>query len=468
MRKERIIIAAIMIVMLIIVSACEKSREHPNDIITIRGNVANSPFKKISLKYNDELLFSVIDSTGDFEFDVDSKSPLYLRLQLGKLGLPLYSEPGNVDSISCDEGFNKALVFEGNNSSINKYLLSKIHQYDKVNSELAEYYHLEANAYSIKMDSVFTHFQKVLNELVQKENNISEKFIVLENAQLLYKWASLKLSYPNGHKYFSKIEHVELPGSYNDYLQKLNLNDSALLAAPEYLSLLHSYLNNKLQKKRSNEITPTNSLGVAKLKMIPVLFTNQQVQDRLLIDVLRKVFTQNQRENIPELVSLHNSLCKSDVNKAEANNLFNSWKGLTKGNPAPQFSYTDMHGNNVSLKDYIGQYVCLDIWATWCSPCKREFPIIKEMVKKFEDENIVFISISVDEDKKLWKKAVDIYDLEGIQLFASNGWQSSIITNYNINSIPRFILIDTESNIVNVNAEYPSRGLSKQIEELLK
>lgn len=136
---------------------------------------------------------------------------------------------------------------------------------------------------------------------------------------------------------------------------------------------------------------------------------------------------------------------------------------LAKGKSSPAFSnYENFKGGTTSLSDLKGKYVYLDIWATWCGPCKREIPHLKNLEKDFHGKNIEFVSISVDNvdgrrgSHESWLKMVEEKQLGGIQLFADKDFKSDFIQAYNINSIPRFILVDPEGNIVEANALRPS------------
>ena len=129
------------------------------------------------------------------------------------------------------------------------------------------------------------------------------------------------------------------------------------------------------------------------------------------------------------------------------------------GAPSPKFvNYENFNGGSNSLDDFKGKFVYLDIWATWCAPCKAEIPYLKTLEKEFHDRNIEFISISVDRPQAYdtWRKMVEDEALTGVQLFADNNFESEFIQAYGINAIPRFILIDPEGNIVNANAKRPS------------
>jgi thiol-disulfide isomerase/thioredoxin len=128
------------------------------------------------------------------------------------------------------------------------------------------------------------------------------------------------------------------------------------------------------------------------------------------------------------------------------------------GKTSPVFeNYENLKGGTTSLGDLKGKYVYLDIWATWCGPCKMEMPYLKELEKDFHGKNIHFVSISIDKLNKhqAWKDMIADRELGGIQLFA--GEDQSFAMEYNITGIPRFILVDPAGKIVSANAPRPSQ-----------
>lgn len=142
-------------------------------------------------------------------------------------------------------------------------------------------------------------------------------------------------------------------------------------------------------------------------------------------------------------------------------------KALPKGAPSPDFvDYENFNGKRTSLSDLRGKYVYIDVWATWCGPCKAEIPSLKKLEKEYHDKNIAFVSMSIDDDRSHggswekanedWKKMVKEKELGGIQIFAPKGWKSGFVENYMIKGIPRFILIDPEGKIVSASAPRPS------------
>ena len=152
-------------------------------------------------------------------------------------------------------------------------------------------------------------------------------------------------------------------------------------------------------------------------------------------------------------------------------------RDLPKGTPSPLFiDYENITGEKTSLSDLKGKYVYIDVWATWCGPCKAEIPSLKKIEKQYHGKNIAFVSMSIDDDRSHggswekanedWKKMVAEKELGGIQIFAPKGWKSEFVQDYRINGIPRFILVDPEGNIVSASAPRPSsEALIKLFEE---
>jgi peroxiredoxin len=166
------------------------------------------------------------------------------------------------------------------------------------------------------------------------------------------------------------------------------------------------------------------------------------------------------------LVSDFNKECTDNYYLGLINNQNASLERLKKGKPAPVFTFPDKAGRQVSLSDFMGKLVFIDVWNSNCSPCFKEFPVIDKLISKYSDKEIVFIGISFDSDGTLWEKTIKTKDLKGVQLFA-NGWNSQFGKDYMIWSNPRFILIDKEGNFISSRAPKPSENIDSLIEQNL-
>ncbi|WP_396186088.1 TlpA family protein disulfide reductase [Flavobacterium sp.] len=140
------------------------------------------------------------------------------------------------------------------------------------------------------------------------------------------------------------------------------------------------------------------------------------------------------------------------------------------GSASPSFDYENHKGGKTKLEDFKGRYVYVDVWATWCGPCRAEIPSLKKVEEKYHGKNIEFVSISIDvaKDHEKWKSFVAEKQLGGVQLFADKDWNSDFIKAYGVTGIPRFILIDPSGKIVKADAPRPSSpDLQKTLDTLL-
>lgn len=145
---------------------------------------------------------------------------------------------------------------------------------------------------------------------------------------------------------------------------------------------------------------------------------------------------------------------------SQTNAEYEAWiDSVADGNIAREFAYTDINGDTVRLSDFAGQYVFLDLWATWCGPCIAEIPALEKLKKKFKNDNIVFVSISMDKNKAAWEEYVTSNNLDDYQLFAGGPqsepiWWFTIINGADFGmegygtGIPQFILIGPDGTII--------------------
>ena len=118
------------------------------------------------------------------------------------------------------------------------------------------------------------------------------------------------------------------------------------------------------------------------------------------------------------------------------------------------FTYPDLNGTKRSLSDYRGKVVVVDVWATWCAPCKAEIPHLEELEKQMKGRDVVFISVSIDTDHAKWTQFVREKGLGGVQLFSNN--KGVIVDDYQLDGVPRFMVFSKQGTTVSTNAPRPS------------
>ena len=137
-------------------------------------------------------------------------------------------------------------------------------------------------------------------------------------------------------------------------------------------------------------------------------------------------------------------------------------KASAVGSMAPEFELKDLEGNRVKLSSFRGKYVLVDFWASWCGPCRKEIPNIKQVYNSFADKGLVVIGVSVDQNEEEWRQAVEEEQVQYLQLSDIEGTTWKL---YNFNGIPFITLISPEGVIL----ERSLRGieLRKKVEEYL-
>lgn len=142
------------------------------------------------------------------------------------------------------------------------------------------------------------------------------------------------------------------------------------------------------------------------------------------------------------------------------------WKKTLRSNKAPDFTLSDTSGKSVSLSSFKGKYVLLDFWASWCRPCRMENPNIVAAYNQFKDKNFTILSVSLDNNKQAWLKAIHDDGLTWNHVSDLKGWNSEVAAVYRVQGIPYNFLLDPNGNIVAENIR--GRNLFNALNEYVK
>jgi thiol-disulfide isomerase/thioredoxin len=167
---------------------------------------------------------------------------------------------------------------------------------------------------------------------------------------------------------------------------------------------------------------------------------------------------------IKKTPSLHLSVYSGSANPSAVKAVADTTK-LKVGDKCPDIIFRDTtgyEGKDVKLSQFKGKYVLIDVWASWCAPCRVQYPHFVALSKKMKDKAITFLSISIDNQVWRWK-GIALNQMGGIQWKIRN---ETFEKAFGINTIPRYILIDKKGVILSLNMTMPSHAELEQ--ELLK
>lgn len=169
-------------------------------------------------------------------------------------------------------------------------------------------------------------------------------------------------------------------------------------------------------------------------------------------------------DEFEEMSNTYGKYFKYPSLKAKVETLGTKLYNSTPGRKGANFSYTDKDGKMVSLSDFKGKVVLVDVWATYCGPCKAQIPALNKLEAELHDKEIVFVSVAQDgpKAKATWLKMIKDKQMGGIQLIVAGG--NNVLANiYKIKAMPRYLIFDRQGNIVTAEAPLPSSQALKKM-----
>ena len=209
----------------------------------------------------------------------------------------------------------------------------------------------------------------------------------------------------------------------------------------------HKSSNNFLSftKSTENELSNLVRDGIEQEKLIHLISKkNNLIEEKgkaLNVSDSLKIYVKNEFKDFSDVLVIKN---KKYLYKASLVNKNGS-----------DFIFKDADNNDVSLDSFKGKFVYIDVWATWCKPCKVEYTFLKTLEEHYADNsNLQIISVSTDRDFRKWTNYLDDNSIQGIQLYT--GDDSDFVTFYDIGALPRFIFLNPEGKIISPDEIRPS------------
>lgn len=139
-------------------------------------------------------------------------------------------------------------------------------------------------------------------------------------------------------------------------------------------------------------------------------------------------------------------------------------KETAEGMPFKDFSVEQEDGTTVSLSDYVGKgnYVLADFWASWCPPCRKSMPLLKELYNECHDKGLEILGLATRDKVKDSLRAIEEEQMTWPQILSDN---SPAADTYGVNGIPHLILFAPDGTIA--LRGYPDEAFLNQVKELI-
>ena len=138
--------------------------------------------------------------------------------------------------------------------------------------------------------------------------------------------------------------------------------------------------------------------------------------------------------------------------------------GTDVGDIAPEIDLPDLKGDLVALSSLRGSLVLVDFWASWCGPCIKEQPLLLKLYNTYPDKLSIY-SVSMDTKKTLWQTAIAKGKLPWVNVSDLKYWQSPVVGDYMLQSVPLNFLVDKNGIILAKNIH--GQALENKIKSLL-
>ena len=400
---------SLLLLALFLIGCLNTSKTDLNEI-HISGQIINPVLDNVKFESTDSTFTVELTKDGNFTFSFTTDSSLYLNLSHGEY-TSMYVKPGdNIElSLNTDE-FDESVNYRGSEAS--NFLAKKYLIREEFNFQSKVYYVASTDEYKLALEDY-------KSSIIQSGNSISDtSFMNQQSTEIdnnIAYWISRKEKFMTSNEADVREFLFEKNNLVNEKYNWYAIEDTMDLDGfNEIISEYENSIKLLIEKLVKSDESISKQL--------------EKLEDDIDSKRKRKLSIINQPQN---------------------------------GESYIDFTYENTTGETVSLSSFKGSLVYVDVWATWCGPCKAEIPYLKTLEQDYHEQNIVFLSVSVDTNKDQWLKMVEEEALGGIQLWA-DGW-SQITKDYAIFGIPRFMLFSKDGKVISNDAPRPSNEETREL-----
>ncbi len=440
------------------------------------------------------------DGTFEIEFDLLHTQDIYLTtldMRIRLLVIPgeiLVLEWNYEDRNLRDKRLR--VNFSGDGSERNRHLNHMLHQHRKeIDFNAGEPKGLNAKFKEL----AYNEFRTYRLDIQKQQKEVLEKYIQYNDVTdpLLLEWVGYFIEYqPMGHLLSYQTMHaqlngmypkdVKIPTSYYDFLGKIDIGNKRAIICSSYITFVSRFYyivkyTNLLNWAPYDSLQEREGMVSAIFHGLSATtegFAREVVLSRFFYEIMGR--RDSLSKQIPPLLEKYFEIVSDrNLRATTMKRIELSFAKMEDGKSREHVNILDLGEDGdlltTIIQHFSGKVIYIDIWATWCTPCKIEMQYYPELMQYFQDEDIVFVFLAAFSPERLWEEQIDDLELKGEHHLLNEKDYYSLEKYFKLRGFPQHVIIGKEGNIVDDNGErIYSKGFSlstevlNDLEELLR
>lgn len=435
--------------------------------ITISGQIKYAPDStEVLIYYFNDIIRtevkvignSVLDESGIFDYHSELKQKTFGHIKIGDHFQDVFLCPGDTITLYSEyNNFDEKLYLKSKYQSEQDYLWNEaeLNFSDKIKPPKT---FKNGVLYKLQIEKIESENIALYNKYVHSFKD--SYFKDYKREELKHKYIYYKSIYIANNK-----EESSITKDYFNFLDSIDFNTTLLFNNSYYLSSINLYLYIKYGRFIPNSKNFDNLSKEGKREVmlssynIRKTMLKNEVRDLMLSEYV-KVNLQDVKTDSIFVKSILEDYYSTCTNKEYVKYIrdLNTKISKQNGSIIPNYTFQNIYGEKVNLHSLKGKYIYIDFWASWCYPCKvylKDYPALK--AKHANRNDIVYLFINVMDDKNKWTEYVLNNPNYGTNWFADEKTTKLIRSNFDLDAIPRYMIIDKNLRIIDVDADIPKR-----------